>query len=84
LDLPAVLESTIVWVRVTVAYYEAALRVGRVGVVAVSRRVQTLLFTDIVGSTDRLRELGMRPGRRCWAATIVSSGTCWRHTVAAR
>ena len=30
----------------------------RVEVVAVSRRVQTLLFTDIVGSTDRLRELG--------------------------
>ena len=28
-----------------------------------SRRVQTLLFTDIVGSTDRLRDLGMPPGR---------------------
>jgi class 3 adenylate cyclase/DNA polymerase III delta prime subunit len=31
---------------------------GRVEVMAVSRRVQTLLFTDIVGSTDRLQELG--------------------------
>jgi class 3 adenylate cyclase len=28
-----------------------------VEVIAVSRRVQTLLFTDIVGSTDRLRDL---------------------------
>jgi class 3 adenylate cyclase/DNA-binding CsgD family transcriptional regulator/tetratricopeptide (TPR) repeat protein len=34
---------------------------------AVSRRVQTLLFTDIVGSTDRLRELG----DAAWAALLV-------------
>jgi len=33
----------------------------------VSRRVQTLLFTDIVGSTDRLRELG----DAAWAALLV-------------
>ena len=31
-----------------------------------SRRVQTLLFTDIVGSTDRLRELG----DAAWAALL--------------
>ena len=31
-------------------------------VVAVSRRVQTLLFTDIVGSTDRMRSLGDAAG----------------------
>jgi class 3 adenylate cyclase len=37
------------------------------GVIAVSRRVQTLLFTDIVGSTDRLRELG----DAAWAALLV-------------
>ena len=40
---------------------------GRVEVVAVSRRVQTLLFTDIVGSTDRLRNLG----DAAWAALLV-------------
>jgi class 3 adenylate cyclase len=34
---------------------------------AVSRRVQTLLFTDIVGSTDRLRELG----DAAWAALLA-------------
>jgi class 3 adenylate cyclase/tetratricopeptide (TPR) repeat protein len=34
---------------------------------AVSRRVQTLLFTDIVGSTGRLRELG----DAAWAALLV-------------
>jgi class 3 adenylate cyclase/DNA polymerase III delta prime subunit len=38
-----------------------------VGVIAVSRRVQTLLFTDIVGSTDRLRELG----DAAWAALLA-------------
>jgi class 3 adenylate cyclase/DNA polymerase III delta prime subunit len=40
---------------------------GRVEVIAVSRRVQTLLFTDIVGSTDRLRSLG----DAAWAALLV-------------
>jgi len=34
---------------------------------AVSRRVQTLLFTDIVGSTDRLRDLG----DAAWAALLL-------------
>jgi class 3 adenylate cyclase len=34
---------------------------------AVSRRVQTLLFTDIVGSTDRLEELG----DAAWAALLA-------------
>ena len=33
------------------------------GVIAVSRRVQTLLFTDIVGSTERAAELGDRRWR---------------------
>jgi len=33
----------------------------------VSRRVQTLLFTDIVGSTDRLRDLG----DAAWAALLL-------------
>jgi Adenylate and Guanylate cyclase catalytic domain len=54
----------------------------RVEVVAVSRRVQTLLFTDIVGSTDRLRELGKRPRRHCWPATTASSGPYSRPMVA--
>jgi class 3 adenylate cyclase len=39
----------------------------RVEVIAVSRRVQTLLFTDIVGSTDRLRDLG----DAAWAALLA-------------
>jgi class 3 adenylate cyclase/tetratricopeptide (TPR) repeat protein len=38
-----------------------------VEVIAVSRRVQTLLFTDIVGSTDRLRDLG----DAAWAALLA-------------
>jgi class 3 adenylate cyclase len=38
-----------------------------VEVITVSRRVQTLLFTDIVGSTDRLRELG----DAAWAALLA-------------
>jgi class 3 adenylate cyclase len=38
-----------------------------VGVIAVSRQVQTLLFTDIVGSTDRLRHLG----DAAWAALLA-------------
>jgi class 3 adenylate cyclase len=38
-----------------------------VGVVGVSRRVQTLLFTDIVGSTDHLRDLG----DAAWAALLA-------------
>ena len=37
------------------------------GVIAVSRRVQTLLFTDIVGSTDLLRNLG----DAAWAALLA-------------
>ena len=36
-------------------------------VIAVSRRVQTLLFTDIVGSTDRLRDVG----DAAWAALLA-------------
>jgi class 3 adenylate cyclase len=39
----------------------------RVEVIAVPRRVQTLLFTDIVGSTDRLRDLG----DAAWAALLA-------------
>jgi class 3 adenylate cyclase len=39
----------------------------RAEVVAVSRRVQTLLFTDIVGSTDRLQDLG----DAAWAALLA-------------
>jgi class 3 adenylate cyclase len=38
-----------------------------VEVIAVSRRVQTLLFTDIVGSTDRLRDVG----DAAWAALLA-------------
>ena len=37
------------------------------GVIAVSRQVQTLLFTDIVESTDRLRDLG----DAAWAALLA-------------
>ena len=40
---------------------------GRVEVMAVSRRVQTLMFTDIVGSTGRLRDLG----DAAWAALLL-------------
>jgi class 3 adenylate cyclase len=50
-----------------VTYYGRFVGAGRVEVVAVSRRVQTLLFTDIVGSTDRLRDLG----DAAWAALLV-------------
>jgi class 3 adenylate cyclase len=58
-------EQTAVWVRLTIPYYVAASwGAGLVEVIVVSRRVQTLLFTDIVGSTDRLRELG----DAAWAA----------------
>jgi class 3 adenylate cyclase/DNA polymerase III delta prime subunit len=39
----------------------------RMGVMAVSRQVQTLLFTDIVGSTDRLRDVG----DAAWAGLLV-------------
>lgn len=52
---------------VGVTYYGRFVGAGRVEVVAVSRRVQTLLFTDIVGSTDRLRDLG----DAAWAALLV-------------
>ena len=50
-----------------VAYYVAAWWGRAVEVIAVSRRVQTLLLTDIVGSTDRLRDLG----DAAWAALRV-------------
>jgi class 3 adenylate cyclase len=58
----------VVWVPVAVAY-DVAASWGRswMGVMAVSRRVQTLLFTDIVGSTGRLRELG----DAAWAALLL-------------
>ena len=36
-------------------------------VIAVARQVQTLLFTDIVGSTDRLQDLG----DAAWAALLA-------------
>jgi class 3 adenylate cyclase len=50
-----------------------------VEVVAVPRRVQTLLFTDIVGSTDRLRELGDAP----WAALLARHHSVIRDVLAA-
>jgi class 3 adenylate cyclase len=50
-----------------------------VGVIAVSRRVQTLLFTDIVGSTDRLRDLG----DAAWAALLVRHHEVIRAVLAA-
>jgi class 3 adenylate cyclase len=53
-------------------------RAGRVEVVAVPRRVQTLLFTDIVGSTDRLRELGDAP----WAALLARHHSVIRDVLA--
>ena len=43
------------------------------------RRVQTLLFTDIVGSTDRLRELGDAP----WAALLARHHGVIRDVLAA-
>jgi class 3 adenylate cyclase/DNA polymerase III delta prime subunit len=52
---------------------------GRVGVVAVSRRVQTLLFTDIVSSTDRLRELG----DAAWASLLARHHEAIRTVLAA-
>jgi class 3 adenylate cyclase len=50
-----------------------------VGVIAVSRRVQTLLFTDIVGSTDRLRDLG----DAAWAALLARHHEVIRAVLAA-
>ena len=47
--------------------------------IAVSRRVQTLLFTDIVGSTDRLRELG----DAAWAALLARHHEVIRAVLAA-
>ena len=44
-----------------------------------SRRVQTLLFTDIVGSTDRLRDLG----DAAWAALLVRHHEVIRAVLAA-
>jgi class 3 adenylate cyclase len=64
----------------TVAYYGVALcGAGRVGVVAVSRRVQTLLFTDIVGSTDRVRGLG----DAAWASLLARHHEVIRAVLAA-
>jgi class 3 adenylate cyclase len=48
-------------------------------VIAVSRRVQTLLFTDIVGSTDRLRDLG----DAAWAALLARHHEVIRAVLAA-
>jgi class 3 adenylate cyclase len=45
---------------------------------AVSRRVQTLLFTDIVGSTDRLRDLG----DAAWAALLARHDEVMRAVLA--
>jgi class 3 adenylate cyclase len=50
-----------------------------VGVIAVSRQVQTLLFTDIVGSTARLRELG----DPAWAALLARHQDLIRAALAA-
>jgi class 3 adenylate cyclase len=50
-----------------------------VEVIAVSRRVQTLLFTDIVGSTDRLRDLG----DAAWATLLVRHHDVLRDALAA-
>jgi class 3 adenylate cyclase/tetratricopeptide (TPR) repeat protein len=50
-----------------------------VGVIAVSRQVQTLLFTDIVGSTARLRELG----DPAWAALLARHQDVIRAVLAA-
>ena len=49
------------------------------GVIAVSRRVQTLLFTDIVGSTNRLRDLG----DAAWAALLARHHEVIRAALAA-
>jgi class 3 adenylate cyclase/tetratricopeptide (TPR) repeat protein len=51
----------------------------RVEVIAVSRQVQTLLFTDIVGSTDRLRDLG----DAAWAALLARHHDVIRAVLAA-
>jgi len=64
----------------TVAYDGAALcGAGRVRVVLVSRRVQTLLFTDIVSSTDRLPELG----DAAWASLLARHHEAIRTVLAA-
>jgi class 3 adenylate cyclase len=54
-------------------------RAERVEVIAVPRRVQTLLFTDIVGSTDRLQELG----DAAWTALLVRHHEVIRAVLAA-
>jgi class 3 adenylate cyclase/DNA-binding CsgD family transcriptional regulator len=50
-----------------------------VEVIAMPRQVQTLLFTDIVGSTDRLRNLG----DAAWAALLVRHHSVIRAVLAA-
>jgi pimeloyl-ACP methyl ester carboxylesterase len=36
-----------------------------------TRMLATLLFTDVVGSTDRLAAVGDRPGVRCWTVSTT-------------
>ena len=42
----------------------------------------TVLFTDIVGSTERAAEMGDRPWKSYWSDTTRSSGRCWPATAA--
>ena len=48
------------------------------------RMLATVLFTDIVGSTERARELGDRVWGSCWRHTTRGSGPNWRGSGAAR
>jgi hypothetical protein len=43
-----------------------------------TRMLTTLLFTDVVGSTDRLAATGDRPGARCSTGTTRSWAGNWR------
>jgi class 3 adenylate cyclase/tetratricopeptide (TPR) repeat protein len=54
-------------------------RPGWVEVITVPRQVQTLLFTDIVGSTDRLQDLG----DAAWAALLARHHGVIRRVLAA-
>lgn len=51
---------------------------------ASERVLATVMFTDIVASTDHAAQFGDRVGTSCWIATTSSSAPVWTVTVATR
>ena len=49
-----------------------------------NRVLATVLFTDIVGSTERAAELGDRAGATSWSAITPSSAASWTASGVAR